>query len=269
MIVSTFIASFVMWIENPNRKMDDSIQEEAIQQEIAKEYQIIMEKYDMDEEEAYRFMLESGDGIPVNGEGMVITGVANVSAAFMIFSILASLFISTEFKSGSLKISVAFGNSRKRIYTAKMLVYWLGGLLLGWIFPIVGGIVISFACGWGRPLSRECLLYLLRLFILGSLLHISALTVIGAIAIATKQIGATIGIGFALGGIAEILYGSGRLIQVGHFKWPHYFWIGQYNVLLKETVTSAQLLEMIAWGVLVTLVAFCVGLHLFEKAEFE
>ncbi len=269
MIACTIIASMVMWIENPKRKIDDIRQEEMIEEEVAKECKVIMEKYSMDEEEAYRFILESGDGIPTNGEEMIIMGVANVCAAFIVFAILAGLFISTEFKSGSLKISVAFGNSRKKLYIAKMLVYYLGGLILGWIFPILGGIIISFVCGWGRPLSGECLLYLFRLLVLGSLLHISALTVFGATAIATKHIGATIGVGIALGSLCELLYSFIGLSLFSGMKWQQYFWLAQYNILLRENITWAQLIGIVAWGVLVTLVAFIVGLRLFEKAEFE
>lgn len=51
--------------------------------------------------------------------------------------ILAGFFISNEYSIGTMKSIAASGNSRVRIYFAKLIVYSLGAILISLIFPIV------------------------------------------------------------------------------------------------------------------------------------
>ncbi|GIN23342.1 ABC transporter permease [Siminovitchia fordii] len=51
--------------------------------------------------------------------------------------ILAGFFISSEYSIGTMKSIASSGNSRFRIYFAKLLVYSIGAILISLVFPIV------------------------------------------------------------------------------------------------------------------------------------
>ncbi|MFP5115851.1 ABC transporter permease [Bacillaceae bacterium C204] len=51
--------------------------------------------------------------------------------------ILAGFFISSEFSIGTMKSMVASGNSRIRIYFAKLIVYAIGAIVISLILPLV------------------------------------------------------------------------------------------------------------------------------------
>lgn len=59
--------------------------------------------------------------------------------------ILAGFFISSEYSLGTMKSIVASGNSRVRIYFAKLIAYAIGAVLISLIFPIIftGAVSIS------------------------------------------------------------------------------------------------------------------------------
>ncbi|MCH1626742.1 ABC transporter permease [Ferdinandcohnia quinoae] len=51
--------------------------------------------------------------------------------------ILAGFFISSEYSIGTMKSIVASGNSRVRLYMAKLIVYCISSILISLIFPII------------------------------------------------------------------------------------------------------------------------------------
>ena len=59
--------------------------------------------------------------------------------------ILAGFFISSEYSTGTMKSIVASGNSRARLYLAKLIVYSIGAILISLIFPIIftGAVSVS------------------------------------------------------------------------------------------------------------------------------
>lgn len=57
--------------------------------------------------------------------------------------ILAGFFISNEYAIGTMKSIVASGNSRVRIYFAKLIVYSVGAILISMVFPIIFTGIIS------------------------------------------------------------------------------------------------------------------------------
>lgn len=62
--------------------------------------------------------------------------------------ILAGFFISSEYSAGTMKSIVASGNSRIRIYGAKLITFMLGAAILSLVFPLIltaaGGIASGF-----------------------------------------------------------------------------------------------------------------------------
>src|SRR5690625_331667 len=62
--------------------------------------------------------------------------------------ILAGFFISSEYSIGTMKSMAASGNSRLRIYFAKLIVYTIGAVMIALIFPVVmtgaGAIYFNF-----------------------------------------------------------------------------------------------------------------------------
>ncbi|MFJ7368052.1 ABC transporter permease [Lysinibacillus sp. NPDC098008] len=66
--------------------------------------------------------------------------------------VLAGFFISSEYAIGTMKSIVASGNSRVRIYFAKLMVYSIGAILIAFVFPLVfTGAVAVFLHFNGMP----------------------------------------------------------------------------------------------------------------------
>ncbi|PHV70798.1 hypothetical protein CS063_08500 [Sporanaerobium hydrogeniformans] len=280
-ILCSAIVSGVMWVASPEKSavyrteeggiliLEKSIQNDSITPLEVEVYKSLMKRYNLKEGEVRRLLLEVGDGMPTNGEEMFVMTVGNVSQIILVAALLAALFISREFKNGSLKISIAFGHSRGKLFVAKMTAYWLGGLLLTWLFPIIGSILITLTCGWGKPFDVQSILYVLRVFALGSLLHISIMTVLGGVAILTKHVAATIGAGMALAVIDELIYSIVGVSLFHTVEWKHHLWLGQYIILLREKITSIGILGVVIQAVTITVIALWWGKILFERAEFK
>ncbi|MCQ6557484.1 ABC transporter permease [Paenibacillus mendelii] len=76
--------------------------------------------------------------------------------------VLAGFFISSEYTTGVMKGIAASGNTRGRIIVAKQLVYALGCIILGLLFPLINGIVATMLSGVGELPDESILLYFVR-----------------------------------------------------------------------------------------------------------
>ncbi|WP_368652817.1 ABC transporter permease [Ornithinibacillus sp. 4-3] len=62
---------------------------------------------------------------------------ANIYVIKLIPCVLAGFFISKEYSSGTMKNIVSSGNSRARIYFAKLIVFSMGAVIISIIIPII------------------------------------------------------------------------------------------------------------------------------------
>jgi ABC-2 type transport system permease protein len=78
--------------------------------------------------------------------------------------VLAGFFISSEYTTGVMKSIASSGNSRGRIIAAKQLVYALGSVILGLLFPAINFIVATLLAGLGELPDESTSLYFIRTF---------------------------------------------------------------------------------------------------------
>lgn len=63
-------------------------------------------------------------------------------------ALLAGFFISSEYSTGVMKSIASSGNSRVRIFTAKLVIFSVGSMILALVFPVVGTFVVSIINGF-------------------------------------------------------------------------------------------------------------------------
>lgn len=181
--------------------------------------------------------------------------------------ILAGFFISSEYSIGTMKSIAASGNSRLRIYFAKLLVYSLGTILISLVFPIVfTGAVSVFLRFNGMPE-------------IGYFAGTIGLTILYAAAFASiMAMFSTIftdsgkAIGFLL--IFFIIFES-ILYQLGHLS-PVVEPVYNYSIfkLLLDivkigTVTGTEIFKLIIVPVITFVVFGILGSILFQKKEIK
>ncbi|GIP25223.1 hypothetical protein J23TS9_03530 [Paenibacillus sp. J23TS9] len=76
--------------------------------------------------------------------------------------VLAGFFISSEYTTGVMKSIASSGNSRRRIIAAKQLVFALGSVILGLLFPVINCVVATLLSGFGELPGESTSLYFIR-----------------------------------------------------------------------------------------------------------
>lgn len=76
--------------------------------------------------------------------------------------VLAGFFISSEYTTGVMKGIASSGNRRGSIIAAKQLVYALGSVILGLLFPVINGVVATILSGFGEMPGESTSLYFFR-----------------------------------------------------------------------------------------------------------
>jgi len=109
-------------------------------------------------------------------------------------AVLAGFFISNEYATGVMKTIVSSGNTRGRLYVAKLTVFAIGAMAISLVFPIVSTVEVTLLSGFGQLSEGSGAIFLLRVLGL-TLLYTAAYAAIGALitAIFTDG-GKTIGI---------------------------------------------------------------------------
>jgi ABC-2 type transport system permease protein len=84
----------------------------------------------------YPLMLQSGEGISGNDfyRGYILS--INTDIVRLFPAILAGFFIANEYSLGTMKSIVSSGNSRIRLYLAKLVVFSIGSIIILLILPI-------------------------------------------------------------------------------------------------------------------------------------
>ncbi|MHA7964896.1 ABC transporter permease [Paenibacillus sp. CAU 1782] len=137
-----------------------------------------------------------------DSEGPGYTGVefllaflpSNAYAIKIGVAVLAGFFISNEYATGVMKTIASSGNTRGRLYSAKLIMFSVGAMALSITFPIVSTVEVSLLSGFGQLPGGSDLFYLLRILTL-TLLYTSAFAAIGALfAVLMTDGGKTIGV---------------------------------------------------------------------------
>lgn len=169
--------------------------------------------------------------------------------------ILAGFFISSEYSMGTMKSMGASGNSRIRIYFAKLIVFSLGGFLISLTFPIVMSTVGILFYGFNDMPGLD---YMVRTISLTFLYAVAFASIMALAAITFTDSGKTIAfliLFFSMfDSIMYLLSKKFALIETVY----HYsvFWllmdIGKFSMDMGELVklTLVPILTFVGFGLL-------------------
>ncbi|GEC87768.1 ABC transporter permease [Brevibacillus brevis] len=106
--------------------------------------------------------------------------------------ILAGFFISSEYSTGVMKNMATSGNSRMKIFTAKLCVYSWGVILLSLLFPVFNMVISTILSGFGAIDNQSAALLVLRSMLFTILFSASFASVAALFAITFTTSGKTI-----------------------------------------------------------------------------
>ncbi|MEK4511352.1 ABC transporter permease [Paenibacillus sp. FSL K6-2524] len=95
-------------------------------------------------------------------------------------AILAGIFISNEYSTGVMKTIASSGNTRGRLFTAKLIVFSVGAMAISLVFPIVSTVEVTLLSGFGQLPVESTVLFIPRAFGL-TLLYTAGYAAIGAL----------------------------------------------------------------------------------------
>ncbi|MFE8698326.1 ABC transporter permease [Cytobacillus sp. FJAT-53684] len=104
--------------------------------------------------------------------------------------ILAGFFISSEYSMGTMKSIGASGNSRFRIYYAKLLIFSIGAMIIALTFPIVIMVVGAILSGFNDMPTLD---YIVRTLGLTILYAVAFASIMALVSIILTDSGKTIG----------------------------------------------------------------------------
>lgn len=87
----------------------------------------------------YPLLMVFDDGGPIRLDELYMYNIlgGNNYVIRLVPCVLAGFFISSEYSAGTMKSIVASGNSRLRIYAAKLIIYSIGSILISLMLPVV------------------------------------------------------------------------------------------------------------------------------------
>lgn len=95
-------------------------------------------------------------------------------------AVLAGFFISNEYSSGVMKTIASSGNTRGRLFTAKLIGFSVGTMALSLVFPFVSTVTVTLLSGFGELPEGNTLLFILRVLGL-TLLYATGFAAIGSL----------------------------------------------------------------------------------------
>ena len=109
-------------------------------------------------------------------------------------TILAGFYICNEYSTGVMKTIASSGNDRWRLFTAKLIVFSLGAMVVSLVFPIVSTTEASLLSGFGHLPAGTHSYFIPQAFGLTLLYSVAYAAVVALFAVVLTDSGKTIGI---------------------------------------------------------------------------
>lgn len=175
----------------------------------------------------YYFDHHSSGEPQFTGAEFLVTFIASNTYAIKFgVAVLAGFFISNEYTIGIMKTIASSGNTRGRLYAAKLTGFTVGVMLISLVFPIVSTMAVTLLSGFGHLPVESTEFFIPR--VLGmTLLYTAAYAAIGALlAVILTDSGKTIGfsmiffmmIDIVLAGIGSKVEFIGKVYDYSIFK---------------------------------------------------
>lgn len=95
-------------------------------------------------------------------------------------AVLAGFFISNEYSTGVMKTIASSGNTRGRLFTAKLIVFAAGTMVFSLVFPLLSTVEVTLLSGFGQLPAGTAQMFIPRVFGL-TLLYSAGYAAMGAL----------------------------------------------------------------------------------------
>ena len=186
---------------------------------------------------------------PISGLEAFDRGVMTVEISIIAISIFAAIFICGEFENRTIGTSIFCGRSRWSVLLAKIIVYFVGVVILATGFLAVITIFLTIRSGFGSELTPDVLAYLGRTFALYLLGRLALASFCAMLAFIIRNVIGTIGVGVCLSIALIFLAMQGPQDIVKYtFMWQLckiLFLNGTQEILLSVLVSAANMALMV------------------------
>lgn len=205
----------------------------------------------------------------ITGKDALASGFSDTLLLFVFCGILSGLFVASEFSSGGIRNMITYGHSRLKVFSAKLIIYSLGSLLLTTIYPTILTLTSTSAHGWGVSFSTSETLTAFRIILLALLLNLTLILLCGVISFLVKENGLSIGICIGGGLMLHVIL---QLITsfLPQFSWLYdYSPLGLYAKALDSAASITDILTVIGISILTILFVYCIGLFRFTREDLK
>ncbi|MBW7477138.1 ABC transporter permease [Paenibacillus oenotherae] len=183
--------------------------------------------------------------------------------------ILAGFFIASEYSTGVMKTIASSGNSRLRIYMAKLFVLSFGGIVISLVLPFTLLTIGTLLSGFGELPDGSSLAYVLRVTGLTFLYAIAFASIVAVFSTIFAESGKTIGMGLVF-----FMFIDTILFLLGNFA-PFVRTIDD-NMVFKLSqeidalnMDNGMLFKLIAVPVITYIVLGSLGAWIYTKKEIK
>lgn len=184
-------------------------------------------------------------------------------------SILAGMFLASEYMNGVMKTIASSGNSRMRIYSAKLLVISFAAIVISFVFPATMLTLGTLLSGFGELPGISSAEYLLRTAGLTFLYAMAFASIVAFISTLFTESGKTIGISLVFFMFIDtLLYMLGSFIPV--IETLDNYLVFKLSMEISELHIANDVLFKLAAVPIITYIAFgLLGAWIFGRKEIK
>lgn len=187
---------------------------------------------------------------------------------YMPIMAIFAYFIGMEFHTGSIKNLVTYGHRRRDIIIAKSIVFYLGTLIISFIFPIVITLINTTINGYGRTFDLDAFLLILRVSFLSASTYIGMASIIVMLSYLTRNAYAPSVIFYLLDTVCRLgqaLSMRNNTVKEIYEKTIFY----QLTTATLKDITFSQGLEVVAICLITIAISTVIAITAFNKAELK
>lgn len=202
-------------------------------------------------------------------EILIIFLSANHLIVKMTIALLAGFYICEEYATGVMKLMASSGNSRVRLYWAKLIGFTFGAMAVSAILPAASSAMGTSLFGFGHLPDGNSEFYLLRVFGL-TMLYTAAYASIGALFAAVFMDGGKT-VGFLMG---FFIFGDLALKALGSkVEWLQtiydYSIFKGVSVLFQPSIGSGEWGSLVLVPIVTFIAAAVLGILVFRKKDIK
>ncbi len=203
------------------------------------------------------------------GINVLISALSDTSLIMILGSILAGIFICSDFENRTFQGAISSGNGRGRVLLSKVIAYFVALSILTIPYPAVFSVGMTIFNGFGAPINVVMCYKIAGMFLSTFVINASMLSVAVLCAFLIKKSGAVIGISIGLLAIGgNIIVGLGSLSPVIGKILP-YTPLGLNRLVIKLDVNVFDFNKVVLIGLVYISIFVFATYRIFRKAELK